>query len=157
MPVRRIQRSDIDAVVGLVHQLALYEKAPDRCRLTSTQLGAALFGERQALFGHVAELGGEVAGMALWFLTFSTWDGAHGIYLEDLYVQPRHRRSGVGRQLVAALAEECVHRGFSRLEWSVLDWNEPAIGFYRSLGAVPRQEWTVFRLEDPALPALASS
>ena len=156
MPVRRIQRSDIDAVVGLVHQLALYEQAADRCRLTSSQLEAALFGERPALFGHVAEMGSEVAGMALWFLNFSTWDGVHGIYLEDLYVQPRHRRSGVGRQLVAALAEECLHRGFSRLEWSVLDWNEPAIGFYRSLGAVPRQEWTSFRLEDPALPALAS-
>src|ERR1700742_2133868 len=144
--IRRIRPSDVDRAVELVHELAAYEKAPDECRLTAEQLRTALFGPAPALFGHVAELDGEVVGMALWFLNFSTWDGVHGIYLEDLFVRPEHRGSGLGRALLTALAEECVARGYSRLQWWVLNWNEPAINFYRRLGAVPMAEWTVFRL-----------
>jgi GNAT superfamily N-acetyltransferase len=89
--------------------------------------------------------------MALWFLNFSTWRGTHGIYLEDLYVQPQHRGKGLGRELLRTLAELCTQRGYSRLEWWVLDWNTPSIEFYKAAGAVPMDEWTVFRLTDEAL------
>jgi len=157
MSVRRVGAHDVEAVVALVHELAGYERAIEQCRLTAGQLRAALFNPQPALFGHVAEVHGDIAGVALWFLTFSTWDGVHGIYLEDLFVRPEHRGTGLGRQLLAALAAECVRCGYSRLQWSVLDWNDPAIGFYRRLGAVPMDEWTVFRLDGPALAALAGS
>ncbi len=152
--VRRIRESDVDAVVRLVHELADYERAPDECHLSAEQLRGALFGRAPALFGHVAELDGEVVGCALWFLNFSTWRGTHGIYLEDLYVSPAARGSGLGKALLVALAQECVERGYQRLEWSVLDWNEPAIGFYKSLGAIPMDEWTVYRLTDGALGSI---
>lgn len=153
--IRRIEPSDVDTVVKLVHELAAYERSAEKCMLTSEQLHEALFGESPALFAHVAESGGTVVGCALWFLNFSTWDGKHGIYLEDLYVQPAHRGSGLGRALLAALAEECVRRGYTRLQWWVLNWNTPSIGFYRSLGAVPMDEWTVFRLTGEPLTRLA--
>ena len=155
--IRRIERADLPVVVEMVHELALYEREPDECRLTSEQLDVALFGPAPALFGHVAEVDGEVVGTALWFLSFSTWRGVHGIYLEDLYVRPAHRGSGIGQELLTELARECVARGYERLEWSVLDWNEPALGFYRSLGAVGMDEWTVHRLTDGALRALAQA
>ena len=153
--IRRIEQADLPVVVEMVHELALYEREPDECHLTVGQLESALFSEAPALFGHVAEVDGEVAGVALWFLNFSTWRGTHGIYLEDLYVRPAHRGSGVGQELLTELARECVARGYERLEWSVLDWNEPALGFYRSLGAVGMDEWTVHRLTDGALRGLA--
>ena len=155
--VRRITETDVDAVVALVHELAAYERVPEQCGLTTAQLHAALFCEQPALFGHVAERGGEIAGIALWFLNFSTWDGAHGIYVEDLFVRPAQRGAGLGRELLAALAAQCVRHGYSRLQWWVLDWNEPAIGFYRRLGAVPMDEWTVYRVDGPSLHALATS
>lgn len=155
--IRRVEPRDVDAVVKLVHELALYERAPEQCHLTSEQLHTALFGPSPALFGHVAEVDGQVVGMALWFLNFSTWDGVHGIYLEDLYVTPEQRGSGLGKQLLEALAQECVAKGYSRLQWSVLNWNEPSIGFYKSLGAVPLDEWTVMRVAEEALQKLGSS
>jgi GNAT superfamily N-acetyltransferase len=108
------------------------------------------------LFGHVAELDDDVVGVALWFLNFSTWDGVHGIYLEDLFVRPAHRGSGLGKALLTALAQECVDHGYTRLQWWVLNWNEPSIGFYRKLGAVAMDEWTVFRLAGEALNELGS-
>jgi GNAT superfamily N-acetyltransferase len=157
MPDNRIRRatpSDVDSMVALVHALADYEKAPEECHLTAEQLRTALFGDSPALFGHVAEADGKVVGLALWFLNFSTWDGVHGIYLEDLFVQPAHRGSGLGKALLRALAEECVRHGYSRLQWSVLNWNQPSIDFYRALGALPLSEWTVFRLADEPLTAL---
>ncbi len=157
MTVRPIRPDDVAAVVGLVRELAEYEKAADEVRLTEQQLHASLFGDSPALFGHVAEVGGEVVGMALWFLNFSTWRGTHGIYLEDLYVQPRHRGSGLGRELLRTLAELCVQRGYSRLEWWVLDWNTPSIEFYEAAGAVPMDDWTVFRLTDEALTDFAAA
>ncbi|MER5267476.1 GNAT family N-acetyltransferase [Actinosynnema sp. NPDC002837] len=152
--IRRVREEDVPAVVALVEELAEYERARHECHLTVEQLHEALFRPSPALFGHVAEVDGRVVGMALWFLNFSTWRGTHGIYLEDLYVQPDQRRSGLGRALLQALAEECVARGYARLEWWVLDWNAPAIGFYKSLGALPMDEWTVFRLTDDALTQL---
>jgi GNAT superfamily N-acetyltransferase len=149
-----VQESDVDTVVALVHELAGYERASEQCRLTAAQLRVALFGARAAVFGHVAEVSGEVAGVALWFLNFPTWDGVHGIYVEDLFVRPQHRGTGLGSELLAALAAECVRCGYSRLQWSVLDWNEPAIAFYRRLGATPMDDWTVFRVDGAALAAL---
>jgi GNAT superfamily N-acetyltransferase len=154
--VRPIRPDDVPVVVGLVRELAEYEKAPDEARMTEDQLSAALFGDFPQLFGHVAVAGGQVVGTALWFLTFSTWRGTHGIHLEDLYVQPRHRGSGLGRELLRTLADLCVQRGYDRLEWSVLDWNTPSIEFYESAGAVPMDEWTVFRLTDDALATFAA-
>ncbi|CCH34798.1 GNAT family N-acetyltransferase [Actinosynnema sp. NPDC047251] len=152
--IRRVRPGDVPAIVGLVEELAEYERARDECLLTADQLHEALFRDAPALFGHVAEVDGQVVGMALWFLNFSTWRGVHGLYLEDLYVRPDQRGGGLGKALLRALAQECVARGYARFEWSVLDWNEPAIGFYRSLGAVPMDEWTVFRLSGEALAAL---
>jgi GNAT superfamily N-acetyltransferase len=153
--IREVQPRDVAAVVGLVHELAAYEREPTSCHLTEKQLHAALFGPAPALFGHVA-LGadGEVIGCALWFLNFSTWRGVHGVYLEDLYVRPEHRGAGLGRALLARLAQVCVERGYGRLEWSVLDWNAPSIAFYRSLGAVAMDGWTVHRLDGDALAVL---
>ena len=161
MIVRQIRPDDVPAVVGLVRELADYEKALHEARLTEEQLTTALFGDSPAVFGHVAvadEDGvnpGEVVGIALWFLNFSTWRGTHGIYLEDLYVQPQHRGAGLGKELLRTLAAVCVERGYSRLEWSVLDWNTPSIEFYKAAGAVPLDEWTVFRLTDDALTDFA--
>lgn len=154
--VRRVQESDVPAVVSLVHELASYERASHECSLTPAQLRTALFAPSPALFGHVAEVEGSVEGFAVWFLNYSTWRGVHGIYLEDLYVRPAQRGLGLGRALLRALASECVRNGYARLEWSVLDWNSPAIGFYESLGAKPQDEWTIYRLTDDALKALAA-
>ncbi len=124
--------------------------------MTVEQLHEALFGEQVSLYGLVAQVDAQVVGFAVWFRNFSTWRGRHGIYLEDLFVAPEHRGSGLGKALLAALARECVTKGYPRLEWWVLDWNAPSIEFYRSLGAVAMDEWTVFRLTDDALAELAA-
>lgn len=155
--VRRVRESDVEDVVKLVYELAEYERAPQECHLTAEQLHHALFRPNPALFGHVAELDGEVVGCALWFLNYSTWDGVHGIYLEDLYVRPAARGSGLGKAMLTALADECVREGYTRLQWWVLNWNEPAIGFYHSIDAIPMDEWTVFRVSGEALDRLAST
>ena len=120
MTIRAVEERDVDAVVGLVRELAEYERAAEHCLLTPAQLHAALFAPAPALFGHVAEVAGQVVGCALWFLNFSTWRGVHGLYLEDLYVQPAHRGAGIGRALLARLAGVCAERGLGRLEWAVL-------------------------------------
>ncbi|WP_157246118.1 GNAT family N-acetyltransferase [Nonomuraea typhae] len=153
--IRPATPGDVPEILAMVRELADYENAPQEVRSTEAQLHQALFGERPAAFAHVAEHDGRAAGFALWFLNFSTWRGKHGIYLEDLFVRPRYRGEGYGRALLAELAAICVERGYQRLEWSVLDWNEPAIGFYKSLGAIPMDEWTVYRLTDEPLRALA--
>jgi GNAT superfamily N-acetyltransferase len=157
MTVRPMRPDDVLAVVSLVRELAEYEKSLHEARLTEEQLAGVLFGDSPALFGHVAEDDGVVVGMALWFLNFSTWRGTHGIYLEDLYVQPGHRGRGLGKELLRTLAAVCVERGYSRLEWSVLDWNTPSIDFYKAAGAVPMDGWTVFRLTDDALSDFAEN
>lgn len=155
--IRTATPADVPLIHALIRELAEYEKAADEARATREQLTEALFGDRPAAFAHIAEDdGGEVVGFALWFLNFSTWRGVHGIYLEDLYVRPQARGAGHGKALLTELARLCVARGYERLEWSVLDWNRPAIGFYEGLGARPQDEWTVYRLTDGALARLGA-
>ena len=157
MTVRRVRPDDVPTVLRLVRELAAYEKAEHEALMTSDQLRGALFGPAPALFGHVALTDDdELAGFALWFLNFSTWEGVHGIYLEDLYVEPGSRGSGLGKALLTALAEIAVQRGYARFEWWVLDWNRPSIEFYRRLGAVAMDEWTVYRLSGEALQRVAA-
>lgn len=157
--IRTATPDDVPVIHTMVRELAEYEKAPEEARASEDQLREALFGERPAAFAHMAvdESSGEPVGFALWFLNFSTWRGVHGIYLEDLYVRPEARGGGHGRALLAELARICVERGYERLEWSVLNWNRPAIGFYEALGARPQDEWTVYRLTDEPLTALGSA
>ncbi len=164
--VRLARPGDMNAVVGLVHDLAEYEKLPQLCHLTADQLTAALFGagsfgSAPALYGLVAtespEPDAAVVGYALYFLNFSTWEGVHGIYLEDLYVRPEHRGSGLGKAMLLRLAAIAAERGYARVEWSVLDWNAPSIAFYESLRAVPMTGWTVYRLAGTALLAAAGA
>ena len=144
-------------IYQLIRGLAEYEKALHHVSATEDDLRRALMADQPAVFVHVAEHEGDVVGFALWYLTFSTWSGVHGIYLEDLYVRPDVRGSGHGRALLAELARICVRRGYSRVEWAVLDWNSPALGFYRSLGAGTMDEWVMHRLAGPALRALAAA
>ena len=155
--IRQARPADVPAIYQLIRDLAEYERALPEVIGTQEDLQQSLFGPDPAVFAHVAEHEGEVVGFALWFLNYSTWLGRHGIYLEDLYVRPDQRGSGYGRQLLAELAALCVERGYGRLEWWVLDWNEPARGFYDKLGATPMGEWTVHRLSGQALAALAAS
>ncbi|MFJ6906899.1 GNAT family N-acetyltransferase [Streptomyces griseoluteus] len=157
--IRTARPDDVPVIHTMIRELAEYEKEPDEARATEAQLREALFGERPAAYAHLAvdDATGEPAGFALWFLNFSTWRGVHGIYLEDLYVRPTARGGGHGRALLTELARICAERGYERLEWSVLNWNRPAIGFYEKLGARPQDEWTVYRLTDGALTDLARS
>ena len=154
--IRPAAAGDVPRIVELIRELAEYERSLDQVTATEDDLRAALFAARPAVFAHVAEAADEVVGFALWFLNFSTWLGRHGIYLEDLYVNPAMRGRGIGKALLAELAATCVRHGYGRLEWWVLDWNAPAIGFYRSIGAEPMSEWTVQRLTGPPLSRLAT-
>jgi GNAT superfamily N-acetyltransferase len=153
--VRPARPEDVPAVVSMVHELADFEQAADRCHLTGEQLRECLFGPEPALFGHVAvDAADEPVGMALWFLNFSTWEGTHGVHLEDLSVRPSARGAGLGALLMAALAEVCVRRGYRRLEWVMLDWN-PAADFYAAIGATVVEDWRSYRLSDAPLRRLA--
>jgi GNAT superfamily N-acetyltransferase len=154
--VRPVRPCDVPAVVAMVHELAEFERAPHACHLTGEQLQAALFAARPAVFAHVAvDATDAPLGFALWYVTYSTWEGVHGIWLEDLYVRPPARRTGAGRALLARLAALCVERGYTRLDWSVLEWN-PARAFYERLGAAHLAGWLPYRLEGPALVDLAT-
>ncbi len=156
MPIREATPLDVPLILDMIRELAEYEREPDAVEATEELIAAALFAPQPALFGLIAETDtGEAAGFALWFLNFSTWLGRHGIYLEDLYVRPHFRGQGYGKALLAELAGICTARGYGRLEWWVLDWNEPALDFYRSIGAVPMDEWTVHRVTGDALVDLA--
>lgn len=155
--IREAVPTDTGDVLRLIRELARFEHAPDAVEATEADLQLALFGPDPRVFALVAETAGATVGIAIYFLSFSTWTGQHGIYLEDLFVVPDHRGSGVGRALMAALARRAVDLGCRRLEWAVLDWNEPAVGFYRSLGAVAMDEWTTFRLSGQSLAELADS
>ena len=152
--VRRAEPSDVERIVELCRELAVYEKAPDEFKMTAEQLRTALFGPNPTVFAHVAENDGVVVGCTVWFLTFSTWDGVHGIYLEDLYVTPDQRGTGLGFALLVELAKECVRNGYTRLQWAVLDWNTPSIEFYDKLGAKPLDDWITYRLSGDALREL---
>ncbi|HUY52236.1 MAG TPA: GNAT family N-acetyltransferase [Streptosporangiaceae bacterium] len=154
--IRPARPADVPAIYRLIRDLAEYEKSLSEVTSTEDDLRRALLAEQPAVFAHVAEHEGEVVGFALWFLNFSTWEGKHGIYLEDLYVRPDMRRFGLGRALLAELARICVAGGYARLEWWVLDWNSPARAFYASIGAAEMNEWTVHRLTGAALRAMAA-
>ncbi|MEV7925671.1 GNAT family N-acetyltransferase [Kitasatospora sp. NPDC088779] len=155
--IRTAVVTDVPVILALIRELAEYEKAPQEAVATEEQLRDALFGANPALFALIAEddATGEPVGFAVWFLNFSTWRGTHGIYLEDLYVRPLSRGGGHGKALLLELARIAVERGYARVEWSVLDWNTPSIDFYKSLGAVPMDDWTVYRLTGEALAAAA--
>lgn len=156
MPLRPAQESDLDTIIALVHGLAEYEREPEAVRLDRERFRANLFGPRPFAEVILSETdSGEVVGFALFFHNFSTWEGEPGIWLEDLFVQPEHRGDGHGRALLVELARIAVERRCKRFEWSVLDWNEPSIAFYKAVGAVPMDEWTTFRVSGPALEALA--
>jgi GNAT superfamily N-acetyltransferase len=154
--IRPCVEGDAESLVNLVRELAVYERLEQFARATADDFRRHLFGPRPVAEAIVAEADGQPVGFALFFTTFSTFRGQPGIYLEDLFVQPHHRGKGVGKRLLAAVASRAVERGCGRLNWSVLDWNEPSIGFYLSLGAHPLDDWTVFRLDEEALTRLAS-
>ena len=157
--IRRATPDDVPEILLMVRELAEYERAPQEAIATEEQFHQALFGPEPKVFAHVVEHdagdGRRLGAFAMWFLNFSTWLGRHGLYLEDLYVRPELRGTGYGKRLLATLAKECVDNGYGRFEWWVLDWNDPAIGFYRRLGATPMDEWTVHRITGDALRALA--
>ena len=153
--LRPARPGDEPGILACIHALAVYEREPDAVENTVEALTESLFGDEPQVFAHVVERDGAIVGIAIWFLTYSTWTGRHGIWLEDLFVDDAQRGRGYGKALIAALAAECVERGFTRLEWTVLDWNDSAIAFYRSLGAGPMDEWTTQRLVGADLSALA--
>lgn len=156
MPLRPASEADLDTIIELIHALAEYEREPGAVRLEREELRRHLFGPRPYAEVILAETEtGESAGFALFFHNFSTWEGKPGIYLEDLFVRPEHRGQGYGKALLVALARLARERGCARLEWAVLDWNEPSIRFYRALGAVPMDEWTTYRVTGEALERLA--
>jgi len=157
LSIRPARPSDRELIFALVRELADYERLAHEVDATSADLERALFGPQPRVFCDIAEWRGEAAGFALWFYNFSTFRGRHGIYLEDLFVRPAARGKGIGKALLSNLARRAVKEGCARLEWWVLDWNEPSIAFYKSLGAKAMDEWTVFRLTDEALSKLAQS
>ena len=154
--IRPCRPDDAGTLVDLVRELAVYEKLEAEARATADDFRTHLFGPRPSAEAFVAEVEGRVVGFALIFATFSTFRGQPGMYLEDLFVRPEYRERGIGRALLATLARLAVDRGWGRLEWAVLDWNAPSIGFYRALGALPMDEWTVYRLCDEPLSRLAA-
>jgi GNAT superfamily N-acetyltransferase len=156
LSIRSPRADEAGLVLAFIRELAEYEHLAHEVTATEGDIAAALFGERPRAFADIAEWNGEPAGFALWFYNFSTFRGRHGIYLEDLFVRPAFRGHGIGRALLRRLAQRCVAEGLPRLEWWVLDWNEPALRFYRSLGAVAMDEWTVQRVTGEALQRLAS-
>jgi GNAT superfamily N-acetyltransferase len=153
--IRFATAADVPSILRLVIELADYEREADKVHATEAMLHAALFGEKPAVEAFIAELGGEPVGMALFFHNFSTWTGKKGVYLEDLYVTPAARGTGVGKALLKRLAAIALERDCARLEWAVLDWNTPAIEFYKTLGAEPMTEWTTNRVTGDALRLLA--
>jgi len=156
--IRTAVPADVPMIRTLIAELAAYEREPHAAKATEQQLHDVLFGEHPAVYALMAEddATGEVVGFAVYFLNFSTWTGTHGIYLEDLFVRPTARGGGHGTALLRELARIAHERGYSRVEWVVLDWNEPSIAFYKSLGAVPQDEWTTMRLTGDALRDLAT-
>ena len=155
LAIRRARPGEAGLVLSFVRELADYEKLLHEMEATEADIDAALFGANPRLFCEIAEWDGEPAGFALYFHNFSTFLGRPGIYLEDIYVRPEFRGKGIGKALLTYLANECVANGWSRLQWSVLDWNTPSIEFYKSLGGVMLDEWTGVRVSGDALARLA--
>jgi GNAT superfamily N-acetyltransferase len=152
--IRLARPNDAELLMNLVLELAVYEKLEELAKATSADFHRHLFGPHPVAEAAIAEADGEPVGFALWFTTFSTFRGQAGIYLEDIFVKPGFRGRGIGKALLATVARLAVERGCGRLEWAVLDWNSPAIGFYRGLGARPMDEWTVYRIDDEPLRRL---
>lgn len=155
--IRPANPGDVSVLSAMIRELAVYERLEAQVQATPEALREHLFGARPFAEAVLAEVEGRPAGFALYFHTFSTFRAQPSVYLEDLFVRPEHRGKGIGKALLRYLAQLAVDRGCGRLEWAVLDWNEPAIGFYRSLGARPMDEWTVYRLDDEALARLAQA
>ena len=152
--LRPAEPKDAALICAFIRELAEYERLSHEVQATQADLAAALFGDQPKVFCDIAEWSGQPAGFALWFYTFSTFRGRHGIYLEDLYVRAEHRGRGLGKALLTHLARRCAAERLGRLEWAVLDWNAPSIAFYESLGARPMTDWNVYRFTDEALAKL---
>jgi GNAT superfamily N-acetyltransferase len=155
--IRPARAGDRDLIFAFIRELAAYERLLDQVDATAGDIERDLFGASPRVFCDIAEADGKPAGFALWFYNYSTFRGRYGIYLEDLFVRPAYRGRGLGKDLLANLAKRAVAEKCSRVEWSVLDWNEPSIAFYKSLGAKAMDEWTIFRLTDEALHDLAAT
>lgn len=156
MRIRPARQEEVGIVLQLIHDLAVYEKAPNEVEATEKELLETIFSNDPKVFCDLVEVDGEIAGMAIWFLNYSTWQGKYGIYLEDLFIKPEFRGRGYGKALLKHLAKVCDEKGYGRFQWWVLDWNSPAIEFYRSLGAVAMDEWTVYRVSGQALKDLGN-
>lgn len=154
MKIRPAKRVEVGEVLQLIQDLATYEKAPDQVEASRDDLLNTIFAKEPRVFCDLVEVDGQIAGMAIWFLNYSTWQAKHGIYLEDLYIKPEFRAKGYGKALLKHLAQICDREGYGRLQWWVLDWNSPAIEFYRSFGAEAMDEWTVYRTSGQALKDL---
>lgn len=155
--IREACPDDTATILQLITELAIYEKAEDKVLTDEAQLRASLFADDATAHGLICEVDGEPVGYAVYFFNFSTWLGRNGLYLEDLYISPAYRQVGAGKALLKHLAQQAVARGCGRFEWSVLDWNTPAIGFYESIGAEPQNEWVLYRLTGDALLNFANS
>ncbi|MEH0885050.1 GNAT family N-acetyltransferase [Enterobacter sp. UNJFSC 003] len=153
--IRQARPEDATAIYDMIYELAVYEKAPEEVVTTPDEIRETLFGAESKTEALIAELDGNVVGYAVFFTSYSTWLGRNGIYMEDLYVSPEYRSKGAGKALLKTIAQCAVSRNCGRLEWSVLDWNQPAIDFYLSIGALPQSEWIRYRLDGEALRAFA--
>ncbi len=156
MQIRPAKKDEASIILKLIKDLAEYEKAPDQVEATETQILETIFAENPKVFCDLVEVDNQIVGMAIWFLNYSTWQGKHGIYLEDLFIEPEFRGRGYGKALLQHLAKICNERGYGRFQWWVLDWNSPAIEFYRALGAEAMSEWTVYRVSGKPLKDLGS-
>jgi len=156
LKIRPAKREEVGEVLQLIQDLATYEKAPDQVEASKDDLLNTIFAKEPRVFCDLVEVDGQIAGMAIWFLNYSTWQAKHGIYLEDLYIKPEFRARGYGKALLKHLAQICDKEGYGRLQWWVLDWNSPAIEFYRSFGAEAMDEWTVYRTSGQALKDLGN-
>ncbi len=155
--IRLAKPDDVPAIHQLIIELAIYEREPDAVIATPEDIHNNLFAEDSVAFCHVAEVDGQIVGVAIWFLNYSTWLGKAGLYLEDLFVKPEFRGRGIGLEFMKTLARICIERGYERFQWWVLDWNEPSINFYKSIGAEAMSDWTVYRLSGSALSNFAAS
>jgi len=156
LKIRPAKSEEVGEVLQLIQDLATYEKAPEQVEASKEDLLNTIFAKEPRVFCDLVEVDGQIAGIAIWFLNYSTWQAKHGIYLEDLYIKPEFRARGYGKALLKHLAQICGKEGYGRLQWWVLDWNSPAIEFYKSFGAEAMDEWTVYRTSGQALKNLGN-